>query len=50
MLKEEIRLMVFERWVVRRIFGPKRYEFLRGGEDYRTRNLMICAPHNILFG
>jgi hypothetical protein len=25
-LKEEIRLRVFENWVLRRIFGPKRHE------------------------
>jgi hypothetical protein len=28
-LSEERRLRVFEKWVLRRIFGPKRYEVTR---------------------
>jgi hypothetical protein len=44
------RLRVFENRVLRRIFGPKRNEVIRGGEDCRTRNLMLCTHHQILFG
>jgi hypothetical protein len=40
-LREEQRLRVFEKRVLRRIFGPKR--------DIR-RNLMICTHDQILFG
>jgi hypothetical protein len=43
-LREKSRLRVFENRVLRRIFGPKRYEVT--GEW----SLMICTPHQILFG
>jgi hypothetical protein len=49
-LREEHRLRVFENRVLRRIFGPKRDEVTGSGEDYITRNLMICTHHQILFG
>jgi hypothetical protein len=49
-LREELRLRAFENRVLRRIFGPKRDEVTRSGEDYITRNLMICTHHQILFG
>ena len=45
-LKEECRLRVYENWVLRRIFGPKRYEVTY----YIMRSLMIYTPHQILFG
>jgi len=48
-LREECRLKVFENRVVKRIFGPKRDEVTRSGENY-MRSLMICTPHPILFG
>jgi hypothetical protein len=48
-LREEHRLRVFENRVLRRLFGPKRDEVTRGGEDYISRNLMICTHHQILF-
>jgi hypothetical protein len=49
-LREERRLRVFEYRVLRRIFGPKRDEVRRSGENYVMRSLMICTPHQILFG
>jgi hypothetical protein len=36
--------------MLRRIFGPKRYEVNENGENYIMRSLMICTPHPILFG
>jgi len=48
-LREERRLRVFENIVLRRIFGPKRDEEQRSGENYIMRILMICTPHPILF-
>jgi hypothetical protein len=36
-LREERRLRVFENRVLRRIFGPKRDEGHRSGENYITR-------------
>jgi len=44
-LREEHRLRVFEI-----IFGHKWDEVTWGGEDYITRSLMICTPHQIFFG
>jgi hypothetical protein len=41
--------MVFENRVLRKIFGRKRDEVTGSGEDYITRNFMICTPHT-LFG
>jgi hypothetical protein len=49
-VREERRLRVFENWVLRRIFGPKRDEVKGNGENYIRRSLMICIPHPILFG
>jgi hypothetical protein len=49
-LREKRRLRVFENRVLRRIFGPKREEVIRSGENYIMRSLMICAPYRILFG
>jgi hypothetical protein len=43
-LREEQVLRVFENRMLRRILGPKR----ESGEDYITRNLMICTYHQIL--
>jgi hypothetical protein len=36
--------------VLRKIFGPKRDGVKGSGENYIMRNLMICTPHQILFG
>jgi hypothetical protein len=41
-LREEQRLRVFEKRVVRRIFGPKRYE-VTGGENYVMRSFITCT-------
>jgi hypothetical protein len=49
-LREERRLRVFENRVLRRVFGPKRYEVTGSGENYIMRGLMICTPHSMLFG
>jgi hypothetical protein len=49
-LREDRRLRVFENRVLRRIFGLKRDELIVSGEDYIIRNLVICTPHQILFG
>jgi hypothetical protein len=46
---EERRLSVFEKMVLRRIFRLKRDKVQGNGENYITRNLMICTPHKILF-
>ena len=47
-LREERRLRVFENWMLRRIFLPKRDEGTGSGENYIMRNLVICTPHPIL--
>ena len=49
-LREERKLRLFEKRVLRRIFGPKRDEVTGNGENYIMRSLMICTPHPILFG
>ena len=36
-------MRVFENIVLRRIFGPKRYEVTESGENYITKGLMICT-------
>ena len=45
---EEHRLRVFENRVLRRIFGPKRVEHSRNGEDCIMRSFTICKTHQIL--
>ena len=37
-LREERKLRVFENMVLRRIFGPRRDEITRNGEDCITRS------------
>jgi hypothetical protein len=49
-LREERRLRVFENRVLRRVFGPKRDEVTKSGENCIIRSLMICTPLPILFG
>jgi len=41
---------VFENRVLRRMIGPKRDEITGTGGNYVMRSLMICSPHEILFG
>jgi hypothetical protein len=43
-LREECRLRIFENWVLRRIFGPKRDEV--GGEWKRLHNKELCALYS----
>jgi hypothetical protein len=49
-LREERKLRVFENKVLRRIYGPKRDEVTRNGENYIMRSLMIFIPRPQLFG
>jgi hypothetical protein len=49
-LREERRLRVFANRVLRRLVGPKKDEVTGSGENYIMRSLMICSPHEILFG
>jgi len=49
-LREDRRLKVLKNRVLRRIFGPKRDEIPGKGGNYIMRSLMICTPHQILFG
>ena len=44
------RLRVFENWVLRRVFGPKRDEETGNGENYMMRSLGIFTPYPILCG
>jgi len=49
-LREEHCLRVFENRVLRRIFGPKRDELTGERRRLHNKELMICAPHPILYG
>jgi hypothetical protein len=49
-LREECRLRVFENRVLRRIFGLKRDEVTGEWRRIHNRELMLCTPHQILFG
>ena len=44
-LRDQHRLTALVNRVLRRIFGPKRDEV-----NYILRILMVCIPHQILFG
>jgi hypothetical protein len=45
-LKEERRLRVFENWVLRRIYGPKRDEVTRKWRKLHNEELndLYCSP------
>ena len=47
---EERRLRVFENWVLRGIFGPKRDEVTGKWRKLHNEELNDCTPHPILFG
>ena len=47
---EECRLRVFENRVLRGIFGAKRDEEKRSGENYIMRSLMISTAYPVFFG
>jgi hypothetical protein len=49
-LREELRLRVFENRVLRGIFGPKKEEVMGEWRNCTMWSLMICNPHQILFG
>jgi len=49
-LREERRLRVFEKRVLRRIFGPKRDEVIGNGEKYIMRSLKNFNPHPKFIG
>jgi hypothetical protein len=49
-LKEEHRLRMFEKRVLRRISGPERDEVTETGENYTMRSSLICTIHQILLG
>jgi hypothetical protein len=49
-LREEHRLRVFDKRVLRKILGPKRDEVTGSGEDGITRRLMICTAYQMIFG
>ena len=48
-MRKEYRLRVFENRVLRRMFGPNRYEVTGEWRKLIMRSLMICTPHQILF-
>jgi hypothetical protein len=48
-LKEEHRLRIFGKRVLKRIFGPKKEEGAEGGEDCIMRSFIISKLHRILF-
>jgi len=41
---------LFEKRVLRRIFGLKRDEVTGSGVNCRMRSLVICTAHHILYG
>jgi hypothetical protein len=49
-LREEHMLRVFMNRVLREIYGPKRDEVTVSGEDCIMNSLIMCTPHQILFG
>jgi hypothetical protein len=48
-LREEHGLRVFEKRVLRKIFGPKKNDVTGEWEDYLTSSFMLCNPNHILF-
>jgi hypothetical protein len=49
-LRKESRLRVFEKRVLRRMFGLRRDTITESGEDYVMRSLMLCILHHMLLG
>jgi len=49
-MREERGLRVFENRVLRRVFGPKKDEITGEWRKLHNESLMICTPHQILFG
>ena len=49
-LRDESRLRVFDKRVLRIVFGPERDEVTGNGENYIMRSLVICTPYPISCG
>ena len=49
-LRDERRLRVFEKRVLRRVFGPKRDGITGNGKNYIMSSLVICNPYPMLCG
>jgi hypothetical protein len=49
-LREEHTLSVFEKRVMRGIFGSKRDEITGEWRKLHNEELMICTPHQIIIG
>jgi hypothetical protein len=49
-LNEERRLKVFLNSMLRRVFGPKKDEARRSGENYIMQSSTIFKPHQFLHG
>jgi len=47
-MREERKLRVFKKRVLRRIFGSKRDEVTRGWRKLHNKSPIICTPHPIL--
>jgi hypothetical protein len=41
-LREQYMLTIFENRVLKRIFGPKRYQIIRCSENYIMRSFITC--------
>jgi hypothetical protein len=48
-LREECWLRMFENWVLRRIFGPRKDNVTGEWRKLHNEVLMICVSHQILF-
>jgi len=49
-LREELRIRVFHKRVLKRIFGSKRDEVTGSEENYIMKSVMNCTHHPVLFG
>jgi hypothetical protein len=41
-------VILFENGVLKKLFGPKREELKKAGENFLMRNFIICTLHLIL--
>jgi len=48
-LRQELKLRMFENRVLRKVFGPKKKEVTGSIEDYITRSFVSCNRNKILF-
>jgi len=49
LLREEHMMRVFENRVLRKLFGTERDEVIGEWRRLNSEDLMICAPHQMLF-